>query len=67
MSSKRQVSTNSSEECEWAEKYAALIERLYIQWQEPIGIDNSYQECLKQELAEDYMDPLRKDLVESLF
>ena len=57
MSSKRQVSTHSLEEREWAEKYAVLIERLYIQWQEPLGIDNSFQEYLKLELAEDYMDP----------
>jgi len=67
MNSRRQASTHSSEEDEWAEKYAALTERLYIRWQDPLGIDHSYERHLKQELLEDYMDPLKRALVESFF
>ena len=67
MDADEKVSGNKAKASKWVEKYAVLIEQLYILWQEPLGIDDSYQKHLRQELLEDYGNPLKKALVESLF
>lgn len=67
MDADEKVSGNKAKASKWAEKYAVLIEQLYTGWQEPLGIDDSYQTHLRQELLEDYGNPLRKSLVESFF
>ena len=67
MDADERVSGSKAEASKWVEKYAVLIEQLYIRWQEPLGIDDSYQKHLRQDLLEDYGNPLKKALVESFF
>ena len=59
--------SGSEEAKEWAEEYSALIQKIYEKWQKPLGIDSEYQKFLKEDMVEDYYDPLKKGLFESIF
>ena len=52
---------------QWIEKHAHQIQKLFHQWQEPMGIDGqAYREHLKEELAAYWEDPLLKTYIESI-
>ena len=52
---------------EWAQIHALRIERLFEQWQKPLGIDGKdYSEALIKELSNCCDEPLVKSLIESI-
>lgn len=52
---------------DWAQKHACKIERLFEQWQKPLGIDGKeYLIHLTEELTSCYDEPLQKSLIESI-
>ena len=59
--------TNSESRDQWIEQHARQVQRLFQQWQHPIGIDGQeYQKHLEKELATYWDDPLLKTLIESI-
>lgn len=55
------------EKQEWAEEHARRLQRLFEQWQNPLGINGSeYRKHLKAELSDCYDQPLRKSLIEQI-
>jgi hypothetical protein len=49
----------------WAEEHARLLQRLFEQWQKPLGIDGEeYRKHLARELSDCYDEPLRRSLIE---
>jgi len=60
--------TNDKERQKWAEKHASRLQRLFKQWQKPLGIDSEeYCKHAMKEFLNYYDDPLRKSLTESLY
>jgi len=58
---------NGKEKRNWAEKHAYGLQRLFEQWQKPLGIDSKdYYEHTMKDLLDYYDDPLRKSLIESI-
>ena len=55
------------EKQQWAEEHARCLQRLFEQWQNPLGISgNEYRKHLKAELSDYYDQPLRKSLIEQI-
>jgi len=52
---------------EWAQQHADRIQKLFEQWQQPLGIDGKeYAEHLRNELVQCHDNPLLKELIESI-
>jgi hypothetical protein len=52
---------------QWIEKYVDEMQKLFHQWQKPVGIDSrAYRQHLEKELANYWQDPLLKTLIESI-
>jgi hypothetical protein len=52
---------------EWAQEQASRIQRLFEQWQQPLGIDGrGYAEYLRNEYVQCCDNPLLKELIESI-
>ncbi len=51
----------------WASEYAKKILHNYLAWETPLGIDDNYLKKIKQDLMEDYENPLRKSLIEETY
>ena len=52
---------------EWAEEQAQRLKKLFEQWQQPLGIDDSeYTEYLRAELINCCEDELLRELIESM-
>jgi ribosomal protein L32E len=52
---------------EWAKQHADRIQKLFEQWQQPLGIDGrEYAEYLRKELVQSHDNPLLKELIESI-
>ena len=55
------------EKQQWAEEHARRLQRLFEQWQNPLGISGGeYREHLTAELSDYYDQPLRKSLIEQI-
>ncbi len=52
---------------QWVSEYAKRILQNYHTWETPLGIDDSYVEKIKQDLMEDFENPLRKSLIEETY
>jgi len=51
----------------WVEEHARRLQRLFEQWQNPLGINGAeYRKHLKAELSDCYDQPLRKSLIEQI-
>ena len=51
----------------WASEYAKRILNNYLTWQTPLGVDRGYMEKIKQDLMEDFENPLKKSLIEETY
>lgn len=51
----------------WASEYAKRILKNYLTWQTPLGVDIDYMEKIKQDLMEDFENPLKKSLIEETY
>ncbi|MCK5172701.1 MAG: hypothetical protein KAR47_04875 [Planctomycetes bacterium] len=51
----------------WANEYAERILKNYLTWQTQLGVDDHYMQKIKQDLMEDFDDPLKKSLIEATY
>lgn len=55
------------EKQQWIEEHARRLQRLFEQWQNPLGINGSeYRKHLNDELSDCYDQPLRKSIIEKI-
>ena len=48
----------------WVEEYAKRIFKIWQTWQGPLGVCESYEEHLKEELDHKFDDPLKRSFIE---
>ena len=58
---------SKDERQKWAKEHAHRLQRLFEQWQEPLGIcDDEYGKYLEEDLLDCCNDPLLKSLIDSI-
>lgn len=64
----RQMTTTVMTKDAWVNEYAHRILTLWQQWKGPLGgADGAYIEKLKEDLDEQFDDPLKRSLIESTY
>jgi len=51
----------------WTQKYAVRILKLWLKWETPLGIAQSYAAKIRNDLASFYDDPLKRMFIEATY
>lgn len=55
------------EKYSWTQKYAVRMLRLWLRWETPLGVAQSYAAKIRNDLANFYDDPLKRMFIEATY